>query len=975
MAFPSSETPLPPSVEEMIQKICREQFLPSPDHIARGKLFSLGQERSLKLLKEISSSKKIHNLSALIMYIAKRDDNASNRGSACSSDSLFNPASENIQYESGSSRSSPKKPRTQIASPQMLALGEFEFRKMFLILSYVGKKRLEDVLSMQMIRKLKCLPMAEFEPEVWKAVGSHCIPEHRIKNLDWESNCTHLYCCDVDSNGKIIFKGPYLEKTRTHLQRELGDDKVLNVRFADDAIDKKISALSLDHRYASFYNLAEEGILVGLRLYRFFVFKDGGKEAKKKSQTSSSVKCYFVCTESSAATDKGEPWILSGKSIREARCMFMHVHRVANMAKYMPRFSLILSKTVKLELDFDSVCIDPIPDIPCLDEEGKIVYSEDGHPLIHTDGTGFISKDLAMKCPKNIFKGNCLMHGDLERTLNWERLSLKQSKSAIGDPPLLIQCRLFYKGCAIKGTLLLNKKLPPNTIQVRPSMVKVETDPNLSNAPSFNSLEIVTTSNKPKKSYLSKYLIALLNYGGVPKEYFIDLLNTALDDAQNVHSNKRAAWKVAQQHGEMDDFLALRMIACGIPLEEPYLRSHLSVLMREEQKSLKSGKLPVSECYYLMGTVDPTGTLEANEVCVILDNGQISGKVLLFKHPGLHFGDIHVVTATYVNDLESFVENAKYGIFFPTKGPRSLADEMANSDFDGDMYWVSRNPKLLECFIPSKPWERSSSTSQRNLNQQPAQLSENELENVLFWQFLLNLFQSSSVIGTAADSWLAFMDRLLTLGDECDVEKQTLKGKMLKLVDIYYDALDAPKSGMQVELPNDLKAEKFPHFMERQNSYVSKSILGSIYDTVNSSKLKDPSSGEISQLPCFSEEVPAACWKKWEHHYGEYRAEMCNAMSIDDESKNIVTKQIYEKYKQILYGAAEFEESTKKPEEIYVEALAIYQICYSYAERKGIGKCGFAWKVAGRALCSLYSIKQKEVMIPCCKSVLQEVFR
>lgn len=46
----------------------------------------------------------------------------------------------------------------------------------------------------------------------------------------------------------------------------------------------------------------------------------------------------------------------------------------------------------------------------------------------------------------------------------------------------------------------------------------------------------------------------------------------------------------------------------------------------------------------------------------------------------------------------------------------------------------------------------------------------------------------------------------------------------------------------QVELPNDLKAEKFPHFLERQNSYVSKSILGSIYDTVDLSKLKDSSS-------------------------------------------------------------------------------------------------------------------------------------
>lgn len=48
------------------------------------------------------------------------------------------------------------------------------------------------------------------------------------------------------------------------------------------------------------------------------------------------------------------------------------------------------------------------------DEEGKIVRNDDGDPLIHTDGTGFISEDLAMKCPKNIYKGNCLIHGDPE---------------------------------------------------------------------------------------------------------------------------------------------------------------------------------------------------------------------------------------------------------------------------------------------------------------------------------------------------------------------------------------------------------------------------------------------------------------------------------------------------------------------------------------------------------------------------------
>lgn len=54
-------------------------------------------------------------------------------------------------------------------------------------------------------------------------------------------------------------------------------------------------------------------------------------------------------------------------------------------------------------------------------------------------------------------------------------------------------------------------------------------------------------------------------------------------------------------------------------------------------------------------------------------------------------------------------------------------------------------------------------------------------------------------MASAADSWLAFMDRLLILGDDCAKEKDALREKMLKLVDLYYDALDAPKSGKKVD--------------------------------------------------------------------------------------------------------------------------------------------------------------------------------
>lgn len=75
---------------------------------------------------------------------------------------------------------------------------------------------------------------------------------------------------------------------------------------------------------------------------------------------------------------------------------------------------------------------------------------------------------------------------------------------------------------------------------------------------------------------------------------------------------------VSLHYGEMDDFNVARMILSGIPLDEPFLQYRLSILMNEERKGLKGGRLPVNECYYLMGTADPTGLLESDEVCIIL---------------------------------------------------------------------------------------------------------------------------------------------------------------------------------------------------------------------------------------------------------------------------------------------------------------------------------------------------------------------
>lgn len=60
------------------------------------------------------------------------------------------------------------------------------------------------------------------------------------------------------------------------------------------------------------------------------------------------------------------------------------------------------------------------------------------------------------------------------------------------------------------------------------------------------------------------------------------------------------------------------MVASGIPLDEPYLQHRLAEIAKEEMKCLKVGRLLVDDSYYVMGTADPTQTLNSGEVCIIL---------------------------------------------------------------------------------------------------------------------------------------------------------------------------------------------------------------------------------------------------------------------------------------------------------------------------------------------------------------------
>lgn len=65
------------------------------------------------------------------------------------------------------------------------------------------------------------------------------------------------------------FQGPFLHKTKTHLQRVLGDENVLVVKFAEEVADRRRLDISCDS-YSMYNKIAREGIIVGFHCYRFF---------------------------------------------------------------------------------------------------------------------------------------------------------------------------------------------------------------------------------------------------------------------------------------------------------------------------------------------------------------------------------------------------------------------------------------------------------------------------------------------------------------------------------------------------------------------------------------------------------------------------------------------------------------------------------------------------------------------------------
>lgn len=55
-----------------------------------------------------------------------------------------------------------------------------------------------------------------------------------------------------------------------------------------------------------------------------------------------------------------------------------------------------------------------------------------------------------------------------------------------------------------------------------------------------------SSSNPPKKARLSRNLVALLSYGGVPNDFFLNILRHTLEESKTIFYRERPAFKGAK---------------------------------------------------------------------------------------------------------------------------------------------------------------------------------------------------------------------------------------------------------------------------------------------------------------------------------------------------------------------------------------------------------------------------------------------
>eukprot|EP00981_Chlorochromonas_danica_P003083 scaffold614_cov157-Ochromonas_danica.AAC.1 len=356
-------------------------------------------------------------------------------------------------------------------------------------------------------------------------------------------------------------------------------------------------------------------------------------------------------------------------------------------------------------------------------DENRIHLVDDIHgsgDYILTDGCGLISIDLARLIPYGVSH-----HG----------IPIVRRREDMPAPAVIQVCCSSALG-RFKGCLVVTHDCnlcPKGSIIFRKSMKKAEPfagrryDPEcvVSVVNTFEHPDILKGGKDVDMAdhsiRLNRSLILLLNHLNVPARFFEELMREE-ESLLHVASDHDYVLDyfdedVEDSYSCVDNYYHDSIVNTGRLADHSYLPSIAELVLKQSQRC----NLRLRQAVYLVGAPDVYNCLQPEEVFVSLpidhykgkrrgiqlNQGYITGQVIVTRHPMYHPGDIRVFQATYCEQLAELVEHTNGGvIFFSTRGDRAPADMMSGGDYDGDKFVVIySNHQDLKQIQVTKPYE------------------------------------------------------------------------------------------------------------------------------------------------------------------------------------------------------------------------------------------------------------------------------
>jgi hypothetical protein len=343
---------------------------------------------------------------------------------------------------------------------------------------------------------------------------------------------------------------------------------------------------------------------------------------------------FFIST---SRMRKSSCWLVSTQWMKKMNKTICDLYSELGYDLLKPEMSISL-KIARMSLNFTNTLEIILPNLK-VEVVKDIVREYEGKKYVFNDGVGMISKNIMESC--------CAKHNK-------------------GSLASAIQIRFNY---GVKGVLVLSKIIPENTIIFTDSMIKFSVDD------SSKSLEIIKFS-KFSQGFLNKNIILNLKFMQINRTS--KKLSKLILKYTKKLLNKQLERKI--RNTDLDSF--------DEALNLHFKKNSLINLKR-------NFRIFLNKSANLMGVVDFLGVLEEGEVFIQINKRnqikKLKGEVLITRNPCWSKYDIQKFTCVYREELSHLTDV----IVFSSKGNIPSAMKMSNSDYDGDIFMVIYDRKIV----------------------------------------------------------------------------------------------------------------------------------------------------------------------------------------------------------------------------------------------------------------------------------------